>query len=354
MGSATGESTKLRSSNLELLRCLSMLMIMVLHYLNPYMGGALAGAEAGSFNRYLAYTAESLCIVGPSCFVLISGYFMVTKESNSLRRAVDIYLQMAFYGVAFYLMMKLAFPSGLSGSMNLRRALLPFLSGDRWFIEAYLILYVFSPFLSLSLRALSKRGYRTLLILLLCLFNGWYSLLPNAPLPGGYCFINFIILFCLAGYLRLHCDLSRVRFLPMAAIWILCSAVCAVFSMKGIQRAWDYAFLPNMVGAAALFLAFLSLKLPVLRLVNQLGKRTLGVFFIHADPSTPNFLYRTLLRTQLFWNSPWLVLHCGACVLALFFLAAGIDRLRALLFAYTFDPLLDRVRFLNVKLDPKK
>lgn len=354
MGSVTGVSAKLRSSNLELLRCLSMLMIMILHYLNPNMGGALSGVAAGSFNRYLVYAAESLCIAGPSCFVLISSYFLVTRETGSLRRVVDIYLQMAFYGVAFYLMMKLAFPQNLAGGMSLRRALLPFLSGDRWFIEAYLILYLLSPFISRALRAISKRGYQLLLILLLCLFTGWYSLLPNAPLPGGYSFLNFVILFCLAGYLRLHCDLSHARFLPMAAIWVLCSAVCAVLAAKGIRRAWDYAFLPNMIGAAALFLAFFSLKLPAARLINQLGRRTLGVFFIHADPSMPHFLYRTLLRTQLFWNSPWLLLHCAACVLGLFFLAAGIDWLRALLFTYTLDPILNRVRIFNLTLDPEK
>lgn len=58
-----------RSSNFELLRIISIIMIITLHYLEYY---ALPHANIGTLNYYIIHFIESVCIMGVNCFVLIT------------------------------------------------------------------------------------------------------------------------------------------------------------------------------------------------------------------------------------------------------------------------------------------
>ena len=61
----------------ELLRILAMMMIVGLHYMN--FGGILWSDAI--CNRRLAWLLEAFCIVAVNCYVLISGYFLVSSKS---------------------------------------------------------------------------------------------------------------------------------------------------------------------------------------------------------------------------------------------------------------------------------
>ena len=53
------EKTK-RNSSIELLRIISMIGVVILHYNNASMGGALGMVLDGSSNQYYLYLIESL------------------------------------------------------------------------------------------------------------------------------------------------------------------------------------------------------------------------------------------------------------------------------------------------------
>lgn len=62
--------------NLELLRCVAMLMVVVLHYLGK--GGLLAeltGEGLGAVGA-AAWLLEAFCIVAVNVYMFISGYFL--------------------------------------------------------------------------------------------------------------------------------------------------------------------------------------------------------------------------------------------------------------------------------------
>lgn len=85
-----------RQSNFELLRIISMFMIVGLHYFNGSMGGALAEIDNSSPNYYVAFLFESLFIVSVGCFILITGYFSINKKSINLNKVVELLVQMDF------------------------------------------------------------------------------------------------------------------------------------------------------------------------------------------------------------------------------------------------------------------
>ena len=67
------ETVKIRQSNIELLRIISMLGIIVLHYNNSDMGGGFL--HAVGLNRFILMFLESIFICGVNLYILISGYF---------------------------------------------------------------------------------------------------------------------------------------------------------------------------------------------------------------------------------------------------------------------------------------
>ena len=75
---------KERQSNIELLRILAIMGVIVLHYNNPLIGRGITYAKEGSVNFYILYFLESLFACGVDLFMLISGYFMCESKKKSV------------------------------------------------------------------------------------------------------------------------------------------------------------------------------------------------------------------------------------------------------------------------------
>lgn len=69
---------KERNSTIEILRIISMLFVVGLHYLNTGIGGGLLTNIL--FNKLWTHMFESVGIVAVNVFVLISGYFLINQK----------------------------------------------------------------------------------------------------------------------------------------------------------------------------------------------------------------------------------------------------------------------------------
>lgn len=82
-----------RKSNIELLRIILILLVIILHYMNISMGGALGKVRPNTFDYYLDHFIESLSIVAVNVFILITGYFLFEiytfpQTGNNLELAI--------------------------------------------------------------------------------------------------------------------------------------------------------------------------------------------------------------------------------------------------------------------------
>ena len=90
---------KERMANLEVLRCVAMMMVVVLHYLGK--GGLLPDLTAPlSVQDMAAWLLEAFCIVAVNVYMMISGYFLC-ESSFKLSRLLTLWLQLwlVFLGV---------------------------------------------------------------------------------------------------------------------------------------------------------------------------------------------------------------------------------------------------------------
>ena len=83
---------KVRSYNVDLLRIISMMMVVTLHSLSR--SGMLTETEGIIFN--LSWFLEIVCYGAVDIFLLISGYFGV-KSKFKLSRILSLWLQVVFY-----------------------------------------------------------------------------------------------------------------------------------------------------------------------------------------------------------------------------------------------------------------
>mgnify|MGYP003300139632 CR=1 FL=1 len=67
-----------RKNGIELLRIISMLMIIVLHMLGH--GGILSSVAPTQSKYYFCWSLEGFCYIAVNCFVLITGYFMSSSK----------------------------------------------------------------------------------------------------------------------------------------------------------------------------------------------------------------------------------------------------------------------------------
>lgn len=215
--------------NLELLRCVAMLMVVVLHYLGK--GGLLAeltGEGLGAVGT-AAWLLEAFCIVAVNVYMFISGYFLSTS-SFKLSRLLELWLQVWFYSMVFGLIG--AF-TGVAAEVTIDThyfltLLFPISMGHYWFMTAYVFLYLMLPLIGAAVQQMAEKQLRVTAILLLLVFCGGKSILPlRLETDGqGYDCLWYLCVFVTAAYLRRFGE----RLLEHGKRWLLLYAGCCLLA----------------------------------------------------------------------------------------------------------------------------
>ena len=125
---------KVRDSNLELMRVVCMVIIVLSHYV--YHGGLLY--EELSTNQIFAQLLKTGGKLGVTCFVLISAYFLVDSKFD-IRNVLKLCLQIIFYSI---ILLVAKFVSGEECSfIEIIKSVFAPIYGVYWFPAAYVGMY---------------------------------------------------------------------------------------------------------------------------------------------------------------------------------------------------------------------
>lgn len=283
---------QIRDSNIELLRILAMLGVVILHYNNANIGGGFAYVAGGSVNWMILLAMESLSVCAVNLFLLITGYFSSSSKRADPVKAVALLLQVMVFRAADYGCDVL---NGKGFSLSgLFYALLPV----NYFVVMYVALYLLSPYINQLLRNLSQRQFGKLLILALVLFSVWPTLVDGieayagSPLSGlstvgiggsgyGYTIVNFVIMYLVGAYIR-RAE-AQVKKRHCAAVVAVCTVVLTLMGGSDIDSSivWSYCN-PLVIGqAVAVFLLFRGISLRS-KVINFLAKGSFTCFLLHA------------------------------------------------------------------------
>ena len=156
---ARAEVSSDRNSSIELLRLISMLLILSLH-VNYFAFGSPTAMEfrVAPAASFLRTALESFAIVGVNVFVLISGWFGIRPRIN---RVASFLFQTSFFCCVLYVG-GLAFGTSYSSPDMIESLFL--LGGTNWFLRSYLLLYTLSPVLESFIATATKKTLRNTLI----------------------------------------------------------------------------------------------------------------------------------------------------------------------------------------------
>jgi len=290
-----------RMANLELLRCIAMMMVVVLHFLGK--GELLPELDGQSMEirGYISWLLESFCIVAVNVYMMISGYFLCAS-SFKLSRLTKLWFQLEFYSVTFGLI------GALTGILTktpfdthyILTLIFPVSMDHYWFLTAYIFLYLLLPFVGKAVKQMSRRQLQWSVMLLLFVFCILKSILPLRLETDrmGYDCLWYLCVFLAAAYLRRF----GIPFLEKRGRGLLLYTACclaifvgtmglrAVYLKTGslklmLKMFLEYNHIFPFLAAAGLFSAFKNLKIQgrAASFVTRISPYTLGVYLLHEN-----------------------------------------------------------------------
>lgn len=328
---------KERSSNFELLRIVSMFMIVLYHFAFH----SHFSFDSYSFNAAYINFLEIFGKVGVDVFLLISGYFLVDAKQVRISKIIKLWTQIFFYSITVFLVSISLHVTELS-NWTLYKAMLPISSEKWWFASAYFIMYLFSPFLNRLLRTLSQKSYISMLAMALIL----WSLISVGILMEIE--LNDLILYCMiysiGGYIRLYADDEILNKKKLFFAIIIIVAVSFGLQVL-IECRTEYRFFNSFIRgykwilleakspftiaiSILLFLLFKGIKLRTSKFINVMSSATFGVYLIHDNEYTQLDLWKNFLRTRDYQNFPYFIIYSIAICLAIYIVCTLIELAR--------------------------
>lgn len=343
---------KERQSNFELLRIISILMIITLHYFNGSMGGALDTNNLSNshFNYYLVRFGESLCIVAVNCFILITGYFMYKSNTIKLRKVFNLVFTLIFYNVLLCTISIVLKIPGYDTNFydNLFKS---FFSDGAWFVIIYIILYLLVPYINLVIKNINKKQHGILITIMLIVFSVYPTFIDNITiLDNGNGIISFIMLYFIGSYINKY-NINKRKIWIYLIFYILMQAMTYILAINDYNKIYPFAYntIFNVLGSVFLFLAFSKLNIKS-KIINKISKHTLGIYLMHVNIFIRVYMWRTILKTGEYYTRNSLILNCVFSVLAVFIGGLIIDFIREKLFNVTIEKILKNNKIYNYEL----
>lgn len=281
--------SKVRESNMEMLRIIAMTMIVSGHI---FFHGLSHTVKPTSF--YLG--VESLFVCGVDLFFLISGWFGMRFSVRSLVKLIAT----TFFFIAVNIVLALSCGVDFEGQTYIDALLFPVSRGKYWFIMVYMCLLIMIPVINAGIENLPEKAFnRTLLLFTVFnIYSGWYG--DNYVNYNGYSIVQAVWLYCVARWLR--SNESLIDRLPRKwYLWgfLLFSACTSVAAVTASDLEWFEYNSPFVVLASvSLFLFFTRLGFRS-RSVNYMAGAAFGCYLLQDGLFGIKYLYPQIEITYL-------------------------------------------------------
>ena len=334
------QSTKIinRNTSIELLRIISMIMIMFHHF-------AYHGNFEWNFNEVtLPHLWYDFILmggkVGVDIFVLISGYFLIenTEKLFQPKKLLKFWGQVVFYSIMTYLLSVMLRLNAFEIE-QLIKVCLPITYPGWWFASTYFMLYLIHPFLNKLLHGLSKTEYQYLILMMvLC-----WSIIPTATtqLFESNSLLWFVTLYGIAGYVNLYGGNQKLQskhyFSLYFMVLIITYTVSTTFLFLGTKKEewsthaidfFEIERLPILLMAITLFMGFVTLKMNYHKWINMIASATFGVYLIHDSSYIRYYLWTNIFKINQYQDSTFLILYSILVVFILYVSCTMIDLIR--------------------------
>ena len=336
---------KLRDSNMELLRIIAMLSVMIIHAnfraLPMPDTDIIETSPLISFFRFLI---QSVCVIAVNVFVLISGWYGIKLKVLKLS---ELLFQVLFFGVVCivaYLIIAGTLPTDIFKTLFM-------LQGDNyWFVKAYIALCILSPVLNLFVDQSTKEVFKLILILYFAFLFIYAWISDGAEwMEGGYSLSSFIGLYLLARYVRIYRPRwSRYKLVvDLTAFCLLALTVTvSVFVLRKYSGLggvfYKYSSPTTILLSMSCLLYFSKLSLKN-RFINWVAISSLSVYLTHNSSFLRDYYDTTISNWYYELPIASFVFKTALLIFVIYATSVLLDKIRILI----WRTLLQKVSFLQ-------
>lgn len=351
---------KLRNSNFEVMRILSMFFIVIWHFL--YHGDILGNTNATA--TILVNIISAVILVHVNSFILLSGYFNYDKEIK-FTKIIKLNNQVWFYGITIMILFILL-GTDIS-KLVIFHTLLPIGYNNYWFFSCYIILYIISPILNIIIKSCDKKNLGKVIATCFILF----SILPTITngsfynVANGYSIISFVLLYFIGAYLKKYIIIDNCyikifnkKVTPKILLILFFIVICFNLLLyylglflnsydnslcKDISEIFRNGFFayssPTLILQSIIYLLIFSTFNFKNKMINKIAACTFGVYLISDNFFVRNWLYTFLGFNKQIYNSDiFLFLFLEA--MAVFVFCTLIEMVRLYVFKLVYNSKL--------------
>ncbi|MFI3604952.1 acyltransferase [Vagococcus fluvialis] len=337
---------KKRQSNLELLRIISMFLIL-LHHFSLHSGFTY---EPGfSFFKFSSQFVGLFGKTGVDLFILISAYFLVDSTFKK-KNILNIWKTTLFYSISLTIIFIVIFKVNYQKSILLK-SLMPVSTSLYWFITAYLLLYASIPALNLVIHTIDKELYEKVLFTMLIVLSIVSTFLRTEIITNEL--LWFIFIYFIGGFLKLHIKTVNKKKVQVYTVLLILISMLALaisefltkyipsFSGKELALLFNtQGFLP-LFTAISMFLLFKEINIKHNLAINKIASTTFAVYLIHEHPLVRKLLWSSF--TSYFnLNSPLKLAILGTSFCVVVFLTCTLIEISR---QYVFSKIKNKLRY---------
>lgn len=298
-------------------------------------------ANLSIYNTILLRFIDTFSLTANGIFLIISGYYMIDKKMN-IKKIFCLWGKVLFYSILIYTICKLF----LGMKTFAYESFLPVLSGQYWFISAYIVLYFLSPILNILANKLNQKQYKYFIITMFILLGIIKILFSKSGTLSGTMLPVFMLYF-LGGYVRKFVQPKKKQYYFVkyvlftcifTLIYITISMIMNIMQSEKIYYAGEYflsAFREynNLIIVAmivCILLKFLTIKInskTVNKLITLVAPSVFSIYIIHININIRDYIW-VALGAQNHVNTWYFVPYLLALIVLVFLICLAIDLLR--------------------------
>ncbi len=307
--------TKGRESNFELLRIVSIIMVVIYHIVLHCVNVQLTDSKYleiynnGYFNHPVFYprllvlvSCMPLGIVANTIFMLISGYFLIEKTKINVGKQAEKLLKQLFFSAVILMLFSLICYQELhyaDAYISLRN--LQNVNAMSWFVGYYfLVILVAALFLNNFLGKMDQRNYSGFLIIIYAVIQfAWTGSLLDGLANGMRVFLTGVFAYSFGGYIRRYCPLKKIRTYTLFLIILLAYLLIFISYYNDVlnniqtnaanenftQAISDWTNYHPIITvlAVCVFELFRRLRIGSHKVINFVGGSTLMIYLLHDN-----------------------------------------------------------------------
>lgn len=346
---------KQRLSNFELMRIISMFMIVIWHLITRSNILDHCSETIYIILKFIQY----FTIVHVNSFVLVTGYFQY-KSTFKINKVTSLLGQSLFYRILFVVIFSLLGIVSLS-QVDIIKNVFPLdVTNNYWFLNAYVVLLCLSPFLNKLIENIDQRQHRRLIFIMILLF----SIIPNLSYQSnikndGFMVVHFILLYFVGSYFAKYPIKNNIHFknysknkkqvILIAIFYFSYLFNFLLYNFCNYLISFDsplirevgyyfrsgcelYSGIMVLIQSFSYFLFFETLSIRN-KLINSIASLTLGVYLIHENLLVREQLYKFLnLDVDYVITSTSVVGRIFIYAILIFIICLLIEKIRVIIF----------------------